>query len=127
MERVYQDARCQGGSLREMAQREQTGPVMPAAAHVAEGLQRRGVCAAGQQPERADAGALTADLKAAREGVRLATGTAWVGGLAASSARDGSQWRVRSLEVRERLLTRVRCLLARVGRPRGGAGRTGGP
>jgi hypothetical protein len=39
-----------------------------AAAHAAEGLQRLlAVCAAGQQPERADPDALQGDLVAARE------------------------------------------------------------
>jgi hypothetical protein len=57
-----------GGPLREMAQNTGAGPVPLAAAHAADGLQRLlAVCAAGQEPERADPGALKADLVAARQ------------------------------------------------------------
>jgi hypothetical protein len=51
-----------------MAQSTGAGPVPLAAAHAAEGLQRllAVLGAAGQEPERADPAALTADLVAAR-------------------------------------------------------------
>ncbi len=56
------------GPLQESAQDAATGPVVLAAAHAAEGLQRLlAVCAAGQDPLHASPAALTADLRAARE------------------------------------------------------------
>jgi hypothetical protein len=55
-----------------MAQREPIGQSV-LAAHAAEGLQRLlGVCAAGPHAERADAGGLTADLKASRAALATA-------------------------------------------------------
>jgi len=56
------------GPLRESAQDATTGPVVLAAAHAAEGLQRLlAVCEAGQQPLSASPEALMTDLQVARE------------------------------------------------------------
>jgi len=56
------------GPLRESAQDATTGPVVLAAAHAAEGLQRLlAVCEAGQSPLSAAPEALMADLQVARD------------------------------------------------------------
>lgn len=54
--------------LREIAQRQEAGPIPLGAAHAAESLQRLlAIIAAGQSPTVADAMALVGDLDAARE------------------------------------------------------------
>jgi len=61
------------GPLRESAQDATTGPVVLAAAHAAEGLQRLlAVCEAGQDSLSASPATLTTDLGAAREALTYA-------------------------------------------------------
>jgi hypothetical protein len=64
------------GLLREIAQNAEVGPIPPAAAHTAEGLQRLlEVCTTGQKQENASPESMMADVKAAREALSYAAET----------------------------------------------------